>query len=90
MPCAAAKLIVGKRLFARQEPERGGLQDYVPVARLCADGAITFVGTERQIDVCFEPDGTTMAASRVCLEHFGPLLHGPGTTIVHQVELFQN
>jgi hypothetical protein len=62
-------LIVGQGVLALEKPERFGLDEDVPVARLGAHGAIALVGALCEVDVGFELHRAAMATAVVRLFH---------------------
>jgi hypothetical protein len=64
-----AELVVGQVVLAGQQPERGGLDDRIPVACFRADRAVAFIGTEAEVYIGFKPNGTAVAATEIRFDH---------------------
>src|SRR5690349_13297195 len=65
----AAEAIFAERTLARQQPERVGLDDGIPVAGLRADRAVALVRALREVDVRLELPRAGKAAGPVGFQH---------------------
>jgi len=66
---AGVEPVLAEIAFAREQLERGRLDDRAPPAVLGAIRAVAAAGTGLQVDLGLEADGAAMAAAVMGLEH---------------------
>jgi hypothetical protein len=75
------ELVVAQIAFAGQQSKCAGLDDGVPIARFCADRAVTFVCAQVQVDVGFKSNGAAMTASNKGFDHHNLPKENPSALI---------